>query len=254
MIKQGSFLLFVILFSAINTLAQDVPMDSTIRVTGKILDELGAPKSDLLIINERKFTGEFGNTDGTFDITANKSDVLVFGAIGYASFKVSYKDSVYKDVYTINLRLKPLQIRLGAAEIIAPRDLDRIQRDIQKLGYNEKDFRVSGVNAISSPITFLYEMFSQRERSRRLAIELENDDRRRDLLKELFAKYVDYEIIDLSENQFDDFIDFLNVSDQVLKSSSQYDFIVYVGETFKRYKRDNFIKPLDDSEYYYHED
>ena len=136
--------------------------DSTIRITGQVIDEYGASKTDLLIVNERLYTGVFGNPDGTFDVTAKKTDVLVFGAIGYDSKKVCYADSVWRDVYVLNFTLKPLEIKLGAAEIIAPRDLERIQRDIEKLGYDEKDFRVSGVDALSSPITFLYEMIPGR--------------------------------------------------------------------------------------------
>ena len=40
---------------------------------------------------------------------------------------------------------------VGTAEVIAPRTLQEIVRDIQALGYNEEDFRLSGVNAMQSP-------------------------------------------------------------------------------------------------------
>ncbi|HEY8403392.1 MAG TPA: hypothetical protein VIK71_02150, partial [Flavobacteriales bacterium] len=53
---------------------------------------------------------------------------------------------------------------------------------------------------------------------------------------ELFHHYVDYQIIDLTNEEFEEFIDFLNVSDEFLKNSSQYDFLIYVKERFKDYK------------------
>jgi hypothetical protein len=95
---------------------------------------------------------------------------------------------------------------------------------------------LSGINAAASPITFLYQQFSKVERSKRQVAYLENEDRKRELLKELFRLYVDYEIIVLNDEQFDDFITYLNVSDDFLKNSSQYDFLIYVKDRFRDYK------------------
>ena len=105
-----------------------------------------------------------------------------------------------------------------------------------KLGYNEDDYMISGINAVSSPITFLYQQFSKKEQSKRKVAYLENEDRKRELLKELFRLYVDYEIIVLNDEQFDDFITYLNVSDEFLIRSSQYDFLVFVKDRFRDYK------------------
>jgi hypothetical protein len=120
--------------------------------------------------------------------------------------------------------------------IFAPRDLEDIQKDIQSLGYNESDYMLSGINAAMSPITFLYQQLSKKEASKRVVAELKNEDRRRDLLKELFQIYVDYQIIDLTTEEFDDFITYLNVSDEFLIQSSQYEFLVYVKERFRDYQ------------------
>ena len=86
----------------------------------------------------------------------------------------------------VDVNLTPLKVEVGQAEVIAPRDLGEIVRDIQALGYRE-DFRLSGVNAIQSPITFLYESLAREAKSRREVARLENDDRRRALLQELFV-------------------------------------------------------------------
>ena len=55
---------------------------------------------------------------------------------------------------------------------------------------------------MQSPITFLYETFSRQAISKRLVEQLENDDRRRALLQELFTKYVDYDIVELESWEF----------------------------------------------------
>jgi uncharacterized protein YecA (UPF0149 family) len=68
-----------------------------------------------------------------------------------------------------------------------------------------------------------------------LAYELMNEARRKELLKELFVKYVSADIIDLDEKEFDDFIDFCNVSDEFLQKASQYEFIEYVKQKYQLY-------------------
>lgn len=95
---------------------------------------------------------------------------------------------------------------------------------------------LSGADAMSSPITALYEAFSRRERGKRMVAEMRNNDRRRALLKELFRKYVDNDIIQLGDEEFDSFIDFCHVSDEFLKNSSQYEFIMYIKKRFEVYR------------------
>ncbi len=249
----GIFISFFLLSVSTYGQVQD-SVKTKIIVEGRAFDETGLYKSDLLVVNERTYTGFFGNTDGTFSFEIEKTDTVVFGAMGYASVKVCFADSIPRPKYRLDIKLKPITLSIGVVEIVAPRDLDEIQNDIRNLGFNEKDYRVSGIDVLSSPITFLYEMFSKREQSKRLSIELVNEDRRRDLLKELFVKYVDYEIIDLSTEEFDDFIDFIGVDDNFLKSTSQYDFIIFVKNRFEMYKVLKKARPLDEQDFYYHED
>ncbi|MEZ4758936.1 MAG: hypothetical protein R2810_03995 [Flavobacteriales bacterium] len=49
-----------------------------------------------------------------------------------------------------------------------------------------------------------------------------NEDRKRELLKEFLHKYVEYDIINLSDESFDDFTTFaVSVPDPAIKASSQ---------------------------------
>ena len=236
-----------------SSIAQD-SLQVKIRVKGKAVNKEGLRISDLLIINDASYTGVFGNADGTFDVTAKKQDTLIFGAVGYRSYKVCYRDSAFKEVYNLDVQLLPIKIEVGEAQVFAPRDLEDIQKDIDQLGFDEKDYRVSGVSAVESPITFLYQQFSKREKSKRLVAEMENDDRRRELLKELFEKYVDYEIINLSDDEFDEFIDYINVSDSFLQTCTQYEFIIFVKDRYADYESMKRRRGLQDNDYYYDED
>ncbi|MBK7944753.1 MAG: hypothetical protein IPJ85_05330 [Flavobacteriales bacterium] len=91
------------------------------------------------------------------------------------------------------------------------------------------------MDALQSPITFLYQEFSRRERSKRLVAQMRNEDRKRELLRELLHQYVAFDIINLNDEAFDDFIEFCSVPDEVIKGLTQYDFILYVKKRYEMY-------------------
>ena len=212
-----------------------------IHVNGRVYDP-ATSKPDLnnfMVVDLGTQHGFYGKADGSFNIEMNKNDTLVIAVIGYEFVKYCFRDSVKKERYDILVRLKRKQVQLPEVRILAPRDLEAIQKDIQKLGYNKKDYEISGIDAMQSPITFLYEEFSRYERLRRHNAELVNNEKRRNLLKELLARYVADDIIGLSDDQFEQFVDFCNVDETFMKTSSQYDFMVYVKRKFELYQTMN---------------
>ncbi len=202
-----------------------------------------------MVVNRRTSAGEFVGSDGEFLLRACLGDTLVFGAVGYHT-----QERVVLGMERWEIRLRVLQIEVGTAEVIAPRTLQEIVQDIQALGYKEEDFRVSGINALESPITFLYETFSREAQSRRQVAKLENDDRRRDLLQELFTKYVDYDIVELEPWEFQEFARFCDPGDDALKRWSQYEFIVYVKQRYQVFRLMPRALPAEEMEYHMDDD
>ncbi|MFT3886051.1 MAG: hypothetical protein QM724_11665 [Flavobacteriales bacterium] len=190
---------------------------------------------DLMIVNRRTRSGTFAGTDGRFTTRAFTTDTLLIGAGGYVTRTVPLNEFTTEELGALRIILKPWTIDLKPVAVLPERTLKEIQADIAKLGYDPKDYRTTGVDALQSPITFLYEQFSRRERSKRQVAELQNEDRRRELLKELLHKYVEYDIINLSDESFDDFIDFCNVPEATLKGLSQYEFLIYVKKKYELY-------------------
>jgi len=208
-----------------------------IRVTGTVYEpENRGAISNLMVVNKRTQQGFFGFNSGEFDIEVLKNDTLIIAATGFATMKISFRDSVYAQVYRVRIALKRITVQLKPVEIFTNRELEAIQRDIEKLGYDKSEYMLEGVDAVESPITALYQAFSRRERNKREVAEMRNNDNRRALLKELFRKYVDADIIQLDNNEFDEFIDFCGVSDQFLKTSTQYDFIMYIKKRFEVFR------------------
>ncbi|HNR20087.1 MAG TPA: hypothetical protein PKN75_03990 [Bacteroidia bacterium] len=225
------------LLGLVAAVAQDVPL---VRVNGIIKgDDAAIPVSNAMVVNKGTQQGVFAGAGNTFSVQIKKTDTLLVAATGYAMRRICFKDSVLKEVYNITVLLSKLSYEIKTVDIIPPRDLEQIQKDIETLGFKKEDYILTGVDAFNSPITFLYQAFSKRERAKRDIAEKRNDDKRRALLKELFRKYVDNNVITLNEEQFDAFIDYCGVSDEFLQNSSQYDFIVYVRKKFESYNRFN---------------
>ena len=202
-----------------------------------------------MVFNRRTGAGEFVGSDGEYLMRVCPGDTLVFGAVGYQTTEHAMVADGRLDV-----QLRTLKVEVGQAEVIAPRDLGAIVRDIQSLGYKEEDFRVSGVNALQSPITFLYETFSREAQSRRLVAQLENDDRRRDLLQELFTKYVDYDIVELEPWEFEEFARFCDPGEDLLQQWSQYEFILYVKQRYQVFRMMPRELPAEEMEYHLDDD
>ena len=79
---------------------------------------------------------------------------------------------------------------------------------------------VTGISILESPITALYQAFSKKEQNKSWIQEQKYKNDQRRVVKELLRLYVAFDIINMTEDDFDDFIQFLNMDDDFLKTSS----------------------------------
>lgn len=207
----------------------------TVRIIGQVI-HAEDPTFNLLLVNKTTAKGVFGKEDGSFELLADKNDTILVGAMGYQTYKLTMRDSVPKETYKVRIYLSRITKNLREVDVFARRELESIQKDIRSLGFDERDYMLSGIDAMYSPLTFLYQQISRKEQSKRRAYEIINEDKKRALLKELFVQYVDHDIIDLNRDEFEDFIDFMNISDHELISMTQYEFVVYTKARFKAFR------------------
>ena len=225
--------------------------DSLMFISGSVVDESGRMIPAAMVVNRGiEGGGQFVDQRGQFLLAVCPGDTIAFGAIGFHTRERIAP--VLGRQFEWEVRLHRLSVDVGIAEVVAPRELREILRDIESLGYNEEDFRLTSVDALSSPITFLYQMLNREERSKRLVAQLENRDRRHDLLRELFVKYVNYEIILLEPHDFDDFIAFSDPGEELLQQWTQYEFIRFIQQRFELFR--SMPERLDDSDYQYQQD
>ncbi|MFN8155677.1 MAG: hypothetical protein U0Y08_15675 [Bacteroidia bacterium] len=231
-----AFILYLF-FPVLCLVSYSASAQQSITVFGKAMDK-NTPSlllEQVMVVNLRTQQGVFGNSDNSFSVSILKTDTLVVTAIGYNPEKICFNDSTYSTSYKIVVGLKRLSRTYDEVTIMAPRDLNRIEEDIKKLGYRKSDYRLTGLDAWRSPLTALYEEFSRRERSRRKVAQLMNEDERRKLLREVLANYSRSGLIKLQYHEYNAFIDYLGISEFLLKSFSQYELAVYIKNKYLAY-------------------
>lgn len=209
----------------------------TIGITGRVYDKENTrlPLTRLMIVNKRTNHGSFAASDGTFALKIIPTDTIIFSAIGFKVRNICFKDSLGNADLDFEIALSKLYFELQEVSVFANRGLNEIQNDIDKLGVN-KTYNTSGANAFESPITALYERFSKFEQSKRKVAEWENEDLKREILRDLFRLYVKNEVIDLKDEEFDAFIKYLNLNDEFIKNATQFELVMAIKGKYESFK------------------
>jgi hypothetical protein len=231
-ILKRVILIFLILSFYSHSLAQN-----TVIINGQAYDkESKLPLPRLMVINKRTNNGTFADSEGKFSMYAYQTDTITLSAIGFKVKNICLADSALKMKYDVMVPLEKLYFTLQEVSVFAPRTLNEIQRDIDKLGV-KKTYSTQGVSdALSSPVTFLYERFSKFAQQKRKVAEWENEDLKRDILKDLFRLYIKHDIIDLSEEEFDAFIKYLQLSDDFIKNATQLELVMAIKGRYENFK------------------
>lgn len=202
---------------------------------GKVIDSI-RPKNfyNLMVINRSTGQGVFGRPNGVFSVYTKPGDTMALSVKGYPLITVIvipdsncrfmadfYIESDVQDIEQVVVR--PLK------------SLEQIREEREALAMRETRM-VTGIDALQSPITALYQAFSRKERSKRWVAEQEYKDDQRRIVKELLRTYVANDIIDLSDDEFDEFIAFLNVDESFLKTATEMELITFIKDKYEHYK------------------
>ncbi len=189
---------------------------------------------NLMIVNKTTGRGVFGKPDGSFSIYVNPYDSIYFTVTGYKTMiSQVLPDSSCSFEFRGILDLK--EITKNETVVYPIKSLSQIRAERERLAQVETR-TVQGVEVIQSPITALYEQFSRREKMKKKLAELQFNDQIDQVVKELLRNYVSYDIIELSEDEYIDFIRFLDLNDFFLKSASDYELILFIQEKYKHFR------------------
>jgi hypothetical protein len=192
------------------------------------------------LINQTNGNGTVSDFNGNFVIIASNSDTLVFSYLGFARKKIpvsqikNVTDSTKK---TLKIVMKRVLVDLAPVTAfsykIKPNEIDYMKR------YIKQHARVTGVNALESPITALYQQFSKKGREARKLQEIFQ----RILTEEEVAKKFNPEVLrQLTGDEYIDYERFRKycwyVSDEYILSHEGYDLYAPIMDCYKRWKGD----------------
>jgi hypothetical protein len=232
---SNSFLLHLLLLllpTAFNAQCEQV------FISGKVLDTMRQQNFfNLMVINKTTGRGVFGQPNGHFSVYARPGDRIALSTKGYPVYEFIAKpdENCQCKVEAFVERL-PQEVQ---EVIVRPlKTLEQIKEEREALALRETR-TVTGVNVLQSPITALYQAFSKKEQNKRWIAEQQYKDDQRKIVQELLRLYVAFDIIELSESEFDEFITFLNLDEQFIKTASEMELILFIKDKYEHYKQMN---------------
>ncbi len=207
-----------------------------VLLIGNVEDSLN-PQTfyNLMIYNRTKGRGVFGQPNGHFSLYVADNDSISISVTGYpiVGFRVKGDENCQ---YKFKAYINPTAKELKEVVITPLKSLKQIQEERAALSMRETR-QVTGYAGLGSPITMLYQTFSRKAKNDRWIAEHKYIDNQAKILQELLRLYIAYDIINLTDEEFDDFIQFLNVDENFLRTATEMELITFVKDKYQHYKQ-----------------
>lgn len=206
-----------------------------VLVKGKVMDTL-RPQNfyNLMVINKSTGRGVFGQPDGDFSAYSKPGDKIALSVKGYPIYEfIAAPDSNCQ--CQVLAYIEPLPKEIKEVVVRPLKTLEQIKKERESLALRETR-QVSGIEALQSPITALYQAFSKKEQNKQWIAQQQYKDNQKKVVQELLRLYVAYEIIELDEEEFDDFVTFLNVDPDFLKTASEMELVLFIKDKFEHFR------------------
>lgn len=206
----------------------------TVLLKGKVADTLRQQSFyNMMIVNRTTGKGVFGQPNGSFSVYVSDGDSITISVKGYDLTNFVVKaDQECRYVRNFYIIRKPSELPEFVVRPI--KSLEQIREEREALVMVETR-TVKGLEAFQSPITALYQAFSKTERNKRKIEEWKYIDSQRDILKELLRTYVAYDVVNLTEEEFDDFIYFLNIDPDFLRTATEFELIEFIKSKYEHF-------------------
>ena len=204
-------------------------------VSGKVMDTMNVDMFyNLMVINKTSGRGVFGQPDGHFSVYVRPGDKIALSTKGYPVYEfIATADGDCQNHILAYIERIPQEIE---QVVVRPlKSLEQIKEERQALSQRETR-TVTGINVMESPITALYQAFSKKEQNKAWIAEQQYKDDQRRIVKELLRLYIAFEIIDLPETTFDDFITFLNIDENFIKTASEMELVLFIKDKYDHFK------------------
>ena len=208
---------------------------SRVWLKGSVKDTMHPARFlNMMVVNRTTGKGVFGQADGTFGVYVSVNDSIIISVKGYdkIGFRVLPDSSCQQSVMVF---MDPKSTDIQEVVVKPLKTIQEIKEERANLAMRETR-TITGIEAVQSPITALYERFSAKEKSKRKVEEMKYKDRQLDVLQELLRLYVAYDVIQLSREEFEDFILFMTIDEDFLKTATEEELVNFIKGKFEHYK------------------
>jgi hypothetical protein len=225
---KNKVIILLLFLTSLNSFSQDFNLSIQAKDTANSYSFF----YNLIAYNSRTNSAVLGTSDGRISILAKQGDTIKISALGYG-FSMFYATDTSHIVY-----MQAKVSTIATVSVKSLKTLEELKEERARLTMASNK-TVTGLGVLASPITALYEAFSKRAKTQALINELEYEDSKAAILKELFRLYVVSDIVLMDEDEFEDFIYYMDIDENVLKNASEYQLANYIKNAFRDYRRLN---------------
>lgn len=188
---------------------------------------------NLLVVNVSTNKAVFGQPDGHFAVYVSQNDSIVLSVKGFEKVAFRIKaDSTCQQ--STRFELNHIGREIDEVVVRPLKTLQQVKEERAALALRETR-TITGIEAFQSPITALYQRFSKTEQSKRLVAQMEFKDSQNKVLQELLKLYVVYDVINLTEEEFEDFIHFMSIDLDFLKTATDMELITFIKDKYEHF-------------------
>lgn len=215
--------------------------DSIFTLKGRVF----APDSvtglvEVHVINKNLTLGTVSNARGQFGIDVRIGDTVVFSNISYQYFYhfVKPADTLKQLLVVMQVRSFMLdEVSIFTYELSTNRE-KAMKKGQPMIPRNDKikDPKPLEVNAIASPIDYIYSLFSNREQQLRALQELRKQDAFREQLNKGKNHQYLLQLTNLTEAELEQMLFFCRYSRTYISTASDYELLISLLSCFEEYE------------------
>ncbi|OUW38701.1 MAG: hypothetical protein CBD44_00105 [Flavobacteriaceae bacterium TMED184] len=218
-------------------------------------ESTGFPMESVHVLNLTQIIGTTTDKNGRFEIKVSANDTLYFSYLGFKPLKLAVTNDLMKFG---NAKFELTELALALEEIILrPYKLTGfLDIDAKNIPINTaKRYSVSGLpnigyeagnrnpysitktfKAILSPVDFLHNLFSQKEKQLRKLKKMREDDEIKNLLSSKFNREILTQLLYISKVEIYEILRGCNFSDTFIKDSNDLQILEAISECYDEYR------------------
>lgn len=227
--------------------------EETVNLSGEIINkEDGEIVPYVHIINATTNEGTTSDLSGKFSLTINRSDTLIFSAVGFEKYSLTLVDNEIKSRdYYIRILLDQSSYELAPVNIYAFKDEAGFKQDILNMqlpdpanskivipGAYEGPAAPKDLNSnfsLGSPITAIANVFSKEAKELRKYGKVLKDAPKQKALNEKYNLEVVKEITGLKDEELNQFMHFCKIPEDYILKANDYEIILAVNACYKEF-------------------